>query len=151
MQLKDKNSEDRIDNLSAKGSTCTEHSRVAQLLAELLSVFLSLRWRTIGNGLVGDCHRRNTVIVRVAWAWWRKGLSLLARVAAVTASFLVAIGILSEGWGRVWFDLNVVDREDTLLASSQVLAQPPIGVHVFEDRDIVTNFESAVLWLIIAV
>jgi hypothetical protein len=78
-------------------------------------------------------------------------LSLLARVAAVTASFLVAIGILSEGWGRVWFDLNVVDREDTLLASSQVLAQPPIGVHVFEDRDIVTNFESAVLWLIIAV
>jgi len=146
-----RNSEDRIDNLSAEGSSSPKNSSIAQLLAKLLCILLSLRRWTGSTRLIGNSHGWNAAIVRIAWAWRRKCLSLLARIVAITTGLLVAIGILSDGRSRALFDLNVVDRENTLLASSHVLAQPPIGVHVFEDRDVVANLESAVLWLIVAV
>jgi hypothetical protein len=78
-------------------------------------------------------------------------LRLLTRVASISVGLLVAIHTLSGRWGGVLLDLDVVDRENTLLASAQILAQPPVGVHVFEDRDLVTNLECAVLRLGVAV
>lgn len=77
---------------------------------------------------------------------------MLTRVATLSARLLVAIKALGWVWsGRVDKDINVVDREYTLLASAYVFAQPPVGVHVLKDRDVVTNLERAVLRLGIAV
>jgi hypothetical protein len=47
--------------------------------------------------------------------------------------------------------LHVVDWEDALLTSSQILAKPPVCIHVFMHSDLVSDLEVAVAWLSISV
>jgi hypothetical protein len=70
------------------------------------------------------------------------------RISASKATRLIIIAVITALGRRTWrwygLDLDIIDGENTFLAGSQILAQPPICVHVFVNSNLVANLEIAV-------
>jgi hypothetical protein len=153
---------DLIHEIAAHCCTGTENRCVAQLLAEFLA-HLGSPARLVLNGLVGHLHRGDWAVVWIAWTTLRSGLVWL--LLGVSATILVTLFIAMIGALRrevrarsagqrgvgLWLSLDIVDWENAFLASSKILAKPPVRVHVFIHNDLVSDLEVAVAWLRISV
>lgn len=124
--------ENAIDNVTTNGGTRTEDGCITQLLSKLLAHLTRLAVLTFSlTAAFRNGHRRHIGIIRI----------LLHRRPR-------RIAVLRLGIGNVWsrlllvvLDENVASREDTLLACTEVLAHPPILVHVLVDSDLVVLLE----------
>ena len=93
-----KGSEDRVHNFATDRSPGTKDCSISQLLAKLLSHFLTLA-RPLVDGVIGHLHWRYITVVRVAWArGWRRTLLILPLcwVSAIVYLLVTAIARLAK-------------------------------------------------------